>query len=276
MQTLALERTYRVVLPAAEQLNVILVGVGGTGSALALSLGRLAYHLKQKGVDVNLLFVDHDVVKSHNLGRQAFCEAEIGVRKAECLALRLNAALGLAITAAPVPFTAERFAEWTSGWQEPAGCNLLISAVDNYLARREVAAAIAAEGGTWHALSLGNEHHSGQILMGNATAPEMVRFDKLGLVSGIPSPYLQEPALLEPPPAGATPLSCAELTAREEQSLVVNQQVAAIAAEYVYQFLVRRELAQMATYFTLSPATTRSLALTEVNVNACFGERDES
>ncbi|MDT8306620.1 MAG: hypothetical protein RRC07_11850 [Anaerolineae bacterium] len=127
----------------------------------------------------------------------------------------------MAITAAPVPFTAERFAGWTARWREPAGCNLLISAVDNYLARQEVAAAVTAEGGTWYALDLGNEHHSGQILMGNATTPKIVRFDKLGLASGIPSPYLQEPDLLAPPPAGATPLSCAELTVREEQSLVV-------------------------------------------------------
>jgi hypothetical protein len=76
--------------------------------------------------------------------------------------------------------------------------------------------------------------------------------------------------LLEPPPADASPLSCADLTLREEQSLVVNQQVAALAAHYAYQFLVRRELAQMATIFTLEPPTTKSRRITEANVQACF------
>ena len=55
---------------------------------------------------------------------------------------------------------------------------------------------------------------------------------------------------------------------REEQSLVVNQQVAALAAHYAYQFLVRRELTQMATYFTLEPPTTASQRITETYVRS--------
>jgi hypothetical protein len=57
---------------------------------------------------------------------------------------------------------------------------------------------------------------------------------------------------------------------QEEQSLVVNQQVAALGAHYAYQFLVRRELTQMATEFTLEPPTTRSRWITEANVHPCI------
>jgi hypothetical protein len=81
---------------------------------------------------------------------------------------------------------------------------------------------------------------------------------------------VQEPALLEPPPAEADALSCADLMLREGQSLVVNQQVAALAAHYAYLFLVRRELTQMATHFTLEPPTTKSRRVTEANVRSCF------
>jgi hypothetical protein len=46
--------------------------------------------------------------------------------------------------------------------------------------------------------------------------------------------------------------------------------VAAIAADYAYQFLVGRELAQMATYFTLEPPITRSVPLTKPEILAAF------
>jgi len=108
------------------------------------------------------------------------------------------------------------------------------------------------------------------VLLGNVTDPKAVKFDKLGLCSALPSPCLQEPALLEPPPEAGLPLSCADLLLREEQSPVVNQMAAAIAADYAYQFLVRRELAQMAGYFALAPVTVRSVRLTEANLTTCF------
>ena len=67
---LDLSKKYQVLLGEADTLYVCLVGVGGTGSALALSLGRLAYHLKEKGINVDMTLVDHDIVEESNLGRQ--------------------------------------------------------------------------------------------------------------------------------------------------------------------------------------------------------------
>jgi PRTRC genetic system ThiF family protein len=260
-----MEQNYRVVLPAAEQLAVVLVGVGGTGSHLAGALARLAYHLRGKSITVQMLFVDHDAIEEKNIGRQ-YHPGDIGYWKAEIAAFRVNMAYGLQVMAAPVAFTAERFGEWTAGCDRRAGANLIISAVDNHLARAEIAGVVQERAGRWYCLDLGNEQHSGQVLLGNATDIDAIKFDRLGLCSGLPSPYVQEPTLLEPPPAEAAPFSCAELTLREEQSLVVNQQVAALAAHYAYQFLVRRELTQMATHFTLEPPTTKSRRVTEANV----------
>lgn len=270
MPTLRMEPTYRVVLPAVEELTVILVGVGGTGSALALSLGRLAYHLKMKGVKVQVLFVDHDTVEAKNIGRQLFSPSEIGTNKAEALAFRLNAAFGLGVSAAPVPFTAVRFEEWASCFGHQTGANLLISAVDNHLARCEIARAMETQDGRWFCLDLGNEHQSGQVLLGNAIELEMIRFDRLGLCTGLPSPYVQEPALLVPPEISASPLSCADLTLHRDQSLVVNQVAAALAGQYCYQFLVHRMLIQMATYFALEPPITRSTILSRTNIVSSF------
>jgi PRTRC genetic system ThiF family protein len=253
---LQMERTYRILLGETDTLRVTLVGVGGTGSALALALGRLAYHLRQKGIRVELSLVDPDTVEEKNIGRQCFCPAEVGQNKAETLALRLNAAFGLDILAVPEPFDHRMVAGWWPPWSGGSPSNgLLIGAVDNHLAR------------LW-CLDLGNARDHGQLLLGNLGWPQQlasIELSALGLCSGWPSPYLQAPELLQPDRAEPG-LSCADLILREEQSLVVNQAVAALAAQYCQAFLVQRELSAFATSFTLTPPAAVTQTITEANL----------
>jgi hypothetical protein len=82
--------------------------------------------------------------------------------------------------------------------------------------------------------------------------------DELGLCRGLPSSYLQEPGLLQADPIAETTLSCAELTLREEQSLLINTQVAAVAAQYLYDLVIRCTLDQYATYLNLEPPVLSS------------------
>jgi len=246
---LKINKQYRVLLGDDKRVQIMLVGVGGTGSALALSLGRLAYHARSKGMPIDLTFVDHDLVEAKNVGRQCFCPAEVGYNKAECLALRLNLALGLDAVATPERFNSAMAQSWSSS---RSGLFLLIGAVDNHLARRELAQTVDEGRGRIWCLDIGNAQHNGQVLIGNMTDLDHIEFSEMGLCSGLPSPYIQEPGLLEPDD-GPMALSCADLTLREEQSLLVNQTAASIAAQYCHQFAVRRELAEFATYFNLQP-----------------------
>ncbi|MCI0395486.1 MAG: ThiF family adenylyltransferase [Chloroflexi bacterium] len=260
---LTIEKQYRVLLGEADRVRMMLVGIGGTGSWLALSLGRLAYHARSKGIDVQLTFVDHDVVELKNCGRQLFTpsQSEIGANKAVALAQRLNLALGLAITAIPRPFTGRVAAEWHAEPYRP-NANLIIGAVDNAAARREIAAYVRAGRGRCWWLDCGNAAVNGQVLLGNLSERQQLKIDQgVGLLSGLPAPQVQEPGLLEPE-IEAQPLSCADLALREEQSLMINAQVAAVAAQYVYDFTIKRCLRHFATYFTLEPPTAVSHPLT--------------
>lgn len=268
--SLQMEKQYQVLLGAADTIHIMLVGVGGTGSWLALSLGRLAYHARLKGITVRLTFVDHDAVEPKNCGRAMFSPAEVGQNKAVTMAQRLNLALGLSIVANPHPFTAELGYQWASGCRRQA-THLLIGAVDNHLARRELAQVVAGHGGGVWGLDLGNGRASGQILIGNLTQSEQLKLDDMGLCNGLPSPYVQEPGLLEPEQE-ARPLSCADLTMLEEQGLMVNSQAAAIAAQYVYEFTLKRALRQYASYFTLEPPITTSHRLTASVVSRFWDE----
>lgn len=78
---------------------------------------------------------------------------------------------------------------------------------------------------------------------------QFIKVDELGLINGLPAPHVQAPDLLLPDPDDEPALSCAELTAREEQSLMVNQMVAAIASQYCYEFLLLRIIVACETVF---------------------------
>ncbi|MCP4288630.1 MAG: thiamine biosynthesis protein ThiF, partial [Gammaproteobacteria bacterium] len=99
--------TYRALLGEVRDMQLYLVGAGGTGSALADALARLLYHARQKGMNIGLTIIDPDTISEANLGRQRFCRAEIGYEKALSLCLRLNAAFGLDIRAIAAPFQPE-------------------------------------------------------------------------------------------------------------------------------------------------------------------------
>jgi PRTRC genetic system ThiF family protein len=269
METLKLEPTYRVVLPAIEELRVLLVGAGGTGSTLALFLAGLAYHARQKGIRVELTLVDPDVVEMKNCGRQAVSlqAAMAGdVPKVDDLALRLNAAYGLDIVAWPERYEAEMGAAWFhEGSSGAARLHLIIGCVDSHSGRREIARTVEAFRGRIWALDSGNDRVSGQVLIGNTTDVDQIRLDPLGLCSGLPSPYLQEPGLLEPEPEAPT-LSCAGMTLAGAQSLMVNRLAAAIAAQYVTGFVLQRQVTQMGTTFGLEPTVMTSRLITAKNL----------
>jgi PRTRC genetic system ThiF family protein len=90
---------YKHPLEPGRPVRLHLVGVGGTGSILAHNLVRLDLAMRalgHAGFSINLW--DPDVVELHNIGRQLFTEAEVGMNKAEAMATRLLNAYRVDIT----------------------------------------------------------------------------------------------------------------------------------------------------------------------------------
>jgi hypothetical protein len=205
-------------------------------------------------------------VQEKNIGRQRFCRAEIGYPKATSLALRLNAAFGLDVRAITRPFAPSMV---LSGYSSRATKKLLIGCVDDYRPRQELARTVEEGRGNIWWLDAGNAYHSGNIYIGNATRPEQITVDAaLRLCSSLPSPAVQDPALLAPDPPAPEPT--ADLTWREEQSLMVNTVMAAIAANYCYQWVIRGELTSLATAVTLEPPAMTSRWITGAALRNIF------
>ena len=137
----------------------------------------------------------------------------------------------------------------------------MIGAVDNHLARRE----LAQIHGVW--LDCGNHRASGQVVIGNTSDREIaLRYidGSDGKYAYLPNAALLFPALLEPEPtsdAAVEPRSCAELVLQGDQHLLVNDWMACAAASYLYALLRRQPMTTFATFVSLDGLSVRSLPI---------------
>ncbi|MEO1800478.1 MAG: ThiF family adenylyltransferase [Cyanobacteria bacterium J06629_2] len=260
-----------IILPVYKQVEFYLVGCGGTGSWLAPSLCRIARTLSEQGKATTLIFIDPDAVERKNVLRQNFCDAEIGLNKAQTLALRYSLSWGVEINALPALFDSQIVAR--DYYQREHKLKIIIGCVDNALARQSITHALS-QYQSWHTrdvatelwwLDCGNHSNSGQVLIGShlSTEIDVYKFHELGCIK-LPAPCLQHPELLKPKPEELddNTVSCAELALLNTQSLSINQRMAAEAASYLVQ-LVTGKLNRLATYLDLNSGFATSTFITE-------------
>lgn len=273
-----------VVTRSWRTLEIVLVGCGGTGSWLAPSLARLTRVMRDAGKVVRLTLIDPDRVESANVPRQNFCAAEVGLPKATALALRYGTAWGIEIPAIVAHFNEKHL--------PPVGGEALaviVGCVDNAAARREIAEVVATRNGeaarysggppaVWW-LDCGNHKESGQVLLGSASSAEELKkaFEPATICRALPSPALQRPELLEALPdelpQAVEHLSCAQLALLSVQSLMVNQNIAAVAADYMLRLVMAGDLRKFATYIDLPSGATKSFYTTPEAVEGVEGVR---
>lgn len=150
--------------------------------------------------------MDFDTVESTNIPRQNFCDADLGLYKAQVLALRYGLAWGEDIAAIIEPFQRSFITK------DYRSLNVVVGAVDNAAARGEIAAALGKNSAedvprTWY-LDCGNSNESGQVLLGSAVTEKQMayafpRLENQGqfrplFCAAIPSPSIQHPELLIP------------------------------------------------------------------------------
>ena len=265
MQTLSIDPASRFLIPADAPISILLVGCGGTGSHIAQSLARLAYHVRERGGPaLSLTFLDGDTVEPKNVGRQLFSLADVGRNKAQVLATRLSAVFGLRISAIP-----EMLTNQVGGFADEYG--VVVGAVDGPEGRRAIEHLLAWEG--WRLwLDAGNERHDGQVAVGNATTPGRLAnaFTLPGVCSALPAPSLTYPDLLaDAPPEPVA--ACADAMLADAQSLMVNQAMASVVGQYLYQIVIGRQLTTFATSIDLGSLSMRSQPITPKAVSQATG-----
>lgn len=267
-QRLNAERTYRVNIGQPDRVVILLVGCGGTGSFAAHILAQLAASAQTSGLDMRLYYIDPDKVEERNLVRQNFCQAELDQAKAFTLAWRYSAAFGLNITPVVNRFEAGMLEEFRPRQSLNGTLTLVVGAVDNFQARRDIAEAVTAHlrypsprNQTWW-LDSGNERVNGQVVIGNSLEVEP-QLSPLGYCVGLPLPHLQEPSLIQRPENHPpVDLSCADLTLLGEQSAMINRVMATWLGVYLYRLLQSRDLDLRASHLNLRTGGVSSTSIT--------------
>lgn len=256
MQTLTIDPAVPFLVPATPEVWVALIGCGGTGSHIAQTLARLASHCRDtNGPHVQLVFVDGDTVEAKNVGRQLFSALDVGKNKAQALAARFSAVFGISIVAFPHMLALDtRIAN-----ASPYG--ILVGAVDSAEGRRAIARQLG--GYNWKAwIDCGNHEASGQIVCGTTLSVEAMRQAiQLGMCAKLPVAPLLYPELLKDAPV-LERADCARAMEDNAQSLMVNQMMAAIAGQYLYDLIVRHKLTRFRTVVDLDSLSMRSDAIT--------------
>jgi PRTRC genetic system ThiF family protein len=250
----------RLLLPSADNIMLMLVGCGGTGSQLAPAVVKVAKLLGEKfGKKVSVIFVDPDYVEPKNIYRQNFAACEIGRGKAESLAFRYGLSWGVEIEAISKPFERKMLERLgTSGLAIVLGC------VDNAAARMEIQEGVRdiySSARAWW-IDCGNSNASGQVVVGCGSKSPDDPFKLSGMCTWLPLPTARHPELLEAQPEDiredTAHMSCADLALTDSQGLVINQAIAAQAADMLVRMLITKDLRKWGTYIDLASGTTRS------------------
>jgi hypothetical protein len=136
---------------------------------------------------------------------------------------------------------------------ERYGSNLVISCVDNHEARQ----ALHQVNGC--GVYAGNHADSGQVCIGNCDDPDLMRRfldGRDGKYPYLPMEGLLFPELLQPEtePVRPTPepgVSCADLVAEGSQRLLVNDMIASIMGQYIYNLLHRLPNRSFLSYISI-------------------------
>jgi PRTRC genetic system ThiF family protein len=149
---------------ARRPIRVLVIGAGGTGSAITMGLPYLDQALRVWGrtAGLEVLLMDADTVSETNCIRQPFSISDIGQNKATVLVNRINLFWGTNWKAEP-----RNFDERTFERIQDTSIDFLIGCVDSRAARSVIARSLAKSNNrTAYWLDLGNNSASGQFVLG--------------------------------------------------------------------------------------------------------------
>jgi PRTRC genetic system ThiF family protein len=237
------------VLGVARQTQILLVGVGGTGSQILSGLARMNQTLLAlggRGLDV--VVADADRVSRSNVGRQMYSTADIGKHKASVSVTRLNMFFGTAWRAV----------------NEMIGKNtrlsnfrptLLISAVDSGNARDDLSS-FARGNGLLYWMDTGNTLNTGQVILGSFWKAKQ---PSRSFPNYLPNVLDLYPDIAEEDGKAYQGPSCSVREALERQDLFVNQWVATAALEILWKIFRHACVTEHGAFIDLMTMNVRPL-----------------
>jgi PRTRC genetic system ThiF family protein len=149
------------------QVRVLVVGCGGTGSALVAGLPYLHQALLARGHPggLHVIILDGDTISPANCIRQPFARSEIGLNKAIVLINRLNMFWGLKWEAIPAHLKPGNYISRSYSGDD-LRAHIVVGCVDTRAARAAIRDAVSNWSTVSYWLDLGNNADCGQFILG--------------------------------------------------------------------------------------------------------------
>jgi PRTRC genetic system ThiF family protein len=203
-------------------VRILVIGAGGTGSAIVMGLPYLHQAMRAWGhaYGLEVTLMDGDTVSETNCVRQPFSWSDVGQSKATVLINRINLFWGTKWNAHPMCFD-----ETTLRSNHDRNPDLLIGCVDTRAARGVIDRSVSRKSSyVAYWLDLGNNASSGQFVLGQPlNGRNRRKAERLRTVSEL-YPEIGDAT------AGEDPLpSCSAAEALQRQEPFINQALAASA-----------------------------------------------
>jgi PRTRC genetic system ThiF family protein len=204
------------------QVRVLVVGCGGTGSAVVAGLPYLHQSLVARGHPggLHVTVLDGDTISPTNCIRQPFTRSEVGLNKAVVLVNRLNLFWGLKWDAVPAHLKpGNHISRGYSG--DDLRAHIVVGCVDTRAARAAIHDTVGNCSTVSYWLDLGNNADSGQFILGEPLN-DRNRRAKLRLRSAAEL----FPEIMDPTLDNDGEPSCSAAEALERQEPFVNSTLA--------------------------------------------------
>ncbi|MGF6988413.1 PRTRC genetic system ThiF family protein [Paraburkholderia atlantica] len=229
--------------------KVIVVGAGGTGSAVLPAIARLHHAMIELGHagGIECTVYDDDTVSPTNVGRQGFYPNDVGGYKASLIVNRLNMLMGT---------------NWRAVTQRLNGrtalfnVDLVIGCVDTRAARKAILDTV----GETHAyyLDCGNDTDRGQVVLGQT----MPRRQRKASPDRLPHVGELFPDLVDPSKdADDDTPSCSMADALRKQSLVINSAIAVQAFNLLWTLFRTGSLKYSGVFVNLTTGRTNPIPI---------------
>jgi PRTRC genetic system ThiF family protein len=239
------------------QVRVLVVGCGGTGSAVVAGLPYLHHAVLARGHPggLHVTVMDGDTISPANCVRLPFARSEIGLSKAIVLVNRLNLFWGLKWEA--IPINLQPGSAISGGYHsDDLRAHIVIGCVDTRAARASIRDAVSNWSTVSYWLDLGNNADSGQFILGEPLN-ERNRRAKLRLRTASELfPEIADPGLgddREP--------SCSAVAALDAQEPFINSTLAQHALALLARLFRYGEISYHGGFVNLATGATSVLRI---------------
>lgn len=233
-------------------VQILVVGAGGTGSAIVMGLPYLHQAMRAWGhpYGIEVTLMDGDAVSETNCVRQPFSWSDVGQNKATVLINRINLFWGTKWIAQPASFD-----DSTLRSNHDRNPELLIGCVDTRAARGVIDRSVCKKSSyVSYWLDLGNNASSGQFVLGQPlNGRNRRKAERLRTVSELYPEIADDAAGEEPLP------SCSAVEALDRQEPFINQTLAASALAMMARLFRYGRLCHHGGFFSASTGRISSL-----------------